>query len=106
MTIQSQLQNRTGIKYNQMRINETGKIDICKDDYNGQEFSLDYVRSKLMEGSFENIVIVFLYGELGISGPNVKPSRKSLNRLMKIINGTNYRIIQQSGQTFTIEGLN
>ena len=69
-------------------------------------FNLTDVRLMILNKEFENFINVSISGENGISGPNIKPSRKGLKRLMKIINGTNYKIVQQNGQQFTLEGVN
>lgn len=106
MTI-SQIQNRTAIKNNYIGISDaTAKMYIGKDMGQGLQFNLSDVRHFILNGDFDNFITVSLAGENDCFGPNIKPSRKALNRLMKLINGTNYRIIQQNGQTFTIEGLN
>src|SRR3982750_3910477 len=106
MNIQETLQNRTAIKYNEMNIEETGKIYVESHGYHGIAFSNEGIKNRLINGDFENIVKVIVEGPNGQSGPNIKPSRKGINRMLSIIRDTQYRIIQQNGLVFTLEGAN
>lgn len=104
--IQSQLQNRTALKYNWLTVGEKGGIVADRNGDNLLCFSMEDITTMLNLGSFENFITVSIDGENGNIGPNVKPSQKAIKRLLRIIRNTNYKIVQQNGQTFTLEGLN
>lgn len=107
-TTQSTLNNRVAIKDNKMSISDKGEIYIYKDDQQGMSFPIFKITELLQQGGFENFVTVHIGGgsDGGMSGPGVKPNQKGINRLLRIIKQTNYKVVQVNGQTFTIEGMN
>jgi hypothetical protein len=107
-TINQTLGNRVAIKDNKMSISDRGEIYIYKDDQQGMSFPIFKITELLQTGGFENFVTVFIGGgsDGGSCGPGVKPNQKGINRLLRIIKQTNYRIVSQNGQYFTIEGSN
>jgi hypothetical protein len=106
MTIQSQLNNRVAIKYNHILISGN-EISISGKDFTHSRSLAQYeVTNYLNEGKFDNFVTVQIASESGSFGPDMKPFQKHINKMLRIIRNTNYRIVQQSGQTFTLEGLN
>ena len=105
--IQSQLQNRTALKYNHILISGNGEISISGNDFVCSSSLAQYeVSNFLNEGKFDNFVTVQVASESGSFGPDMKPFQKHINKMLRIIRNTNYKIVQQNGQTFTIEGLN
>lgn len=105
--MQEILNNRTALKYNHILISGNGEISISGNDFVCSRHLAQYeVSNFLNEGKFDNFVTVQVASESGSFGPDMKPFQKHINRLLRIIRNTNYKIIQQNGQTFTIEGLN
>lgn len=100
------LKNRIAIKYNQISIEDKGKLYISRNLDQGSSFGLYEVRRMLLDKEFDNFVQVSISSENGSIGANCKPSRKGISRLLSIINGTQYRIVNQSGQNFELEGVN
>ena len=107
MTIQSQLNNRVALKYNHILIAGDGKISISGNDFVCNRHLAQYeVSNYLNEGKFDNFVTVQVASESGSFGPDMKPFQKHINKLLRIIKNTNYKIVQLNGQTFTLEGVN
>src|SRR5678815_5507302 len=99
--IQNNLQNRSALKLNYIIVEETGKIYADRGGDQGLMFDNKSIRTKLLNGDFDNTVTVFVSGVNGQSGPNIKPSKKALQRMFRIIRHTTYRVVQQCGQNFT-----
>ena len=104
MTIQSQLNNRPALKYNHILME---RKDIWVSGHGANNvYSMERVQMLLNEGYFEDYVTVILSSESGSFGPDMKPFQKHINKLLRIIKNTNYKIVQLNGQTFTLEGVN
>jgi hypothetical protein len=95
-----------GIKYNRIDVTENGKIYFSRNIEQGIGQALYEVKNKLIDGQFENIITVSVDGAKGCFGPNVKPSKKGLKRLISLIKNTKYSVVQVNGQNFTLEGSN
>lgn len=104
--IQNIINNRVALKFNHIHMSESGTTYIYRNDEQGINKALYEVKSKLLNNEFDNIINVFVEGANGQCGPNVSPSKKAIKRLTSIINGSSYRIVQQKGQYFTLEGMN
>ena len=99
------LQNRTAIKFDYLVVPESGNMSL----FHGNDITICNVsgtKKRFEYGDFENTVIVYVEGPEGQSGPNVKPSQKAVNRLLGMIRFSPYKVIQQNGQHFTLEGEN
>ena len=105
--MQEVLNNRTAIKYNHILISGNGEISISGNDFVHNRSLAQYeVSNYLNEGKFDNFVTVQVPNENGSFGPDMKPFQKHINKMLRIIRNTNYKIVQQNGQTFTLEGIN
>lgn len=104
--MQQVLNNRTAIKYNHILISGN-EISISGNDFVHSRSLAQYeVSNYLNEGRFDNFVTVQVASETGSFGPDMKPFQKHINKMLRIIRNTEYKIVQQNGQTFTLEGLN
>jgi hypothetical protein len=107
MTTSQVLNNRVALKYNHILISGNGEINISGETFQHSRSLAQYeVSNYLNEGKFDNFVTVQIASESGSFGPDMKPFQKHINKMLRIIRNTNYKIVQQNGQTFTIEGVN
>ena len=105
MTNTSQkLKTRVTLKYNHILM-ENKDIWVSGHGVNNV-YSMKYVQELLNDGNFENFIQVQLSSESGSFGPDMKPSPLRIKKLLRLLKNTNYKIVQQNGQTFTLEGLN
>ncbi len=92
------------IKYNQILIHDDGNISLSHNNEQGFRTNQLNVQSMLKVGTlFTDIIEATLSGENGNYGPYVVPSKKSLNRLNKIIRYTSFKVIKQIGQDVFLE---